>query len=337
MSNRIFFFDLLRFVAAIAVVAIHALGPYRHLLGEIPTPEWIAAVGLNSLSRWAVPVFIMITGALMLSDKRPFDPVTFFKRRLGKVLVPFLVWSLFYAWFSGWSISGYAAQTSTQVLLEFFSHPTYYHLGFFYYFLPLYFVVPVFKWLMANYDHKALAAYAGLWLLTTTLFLFKIDGPWSHELWLYAGYLLLGWYLYHVELTKRLMQGFVAAGIIAAIVTVMMVIEPSLALQEYKVGRWLSYKTINTIVIVAAIFIAARYFAPRLSEASKQVVSFVSQYSLGVYLLHPIFLWPMIELEWYRLLPAWLSIPLWTLVAGSAALWLSWVLAKSSKTRWLTP
>ncbi|MCV5744443.1 acyltransferase family protein, partial [Escherichia coli] len=73
MRERVRFFDLLRCVAAVAVIAIHVLAPYRNELGVIPMDQWLTAVGVNSVTRWAVPVFILITGALMLSDTRPFD------------------------------------------------------------------------------------------------------------------------------------------------------------------------------------------------------------------------------------------------------------------------
>ncbi len=36
----------------------------------------------------------------MLSDSRPFDLAYYLKRRLGKVMLPFVVWSVFYAWLS---------------------------------------------------------------------------------------------------------------------------------------------------------------------------------------------------------------------------------------------
>ncbi|MFA0698675.1 acyltransferase family protein, partial [Vibrio sp. 10N.222.49.C9] len=73
MRQRVLFFDLARCVAAIAVIAIHVLAPYRHQYGVIPFDEWFTAISINSISRWAVPVFILISGALMLSDRRPFD------------------------------------------------------------------------------------------------------------------------------------------------------------------------------------------------------------------------------------------------------------------------
>ncbi len=143
-KQRVFFFDLLRCVAATAVIAIHVLAPYRDGLGVLPFSEWATAVSVNGVSRWAVPVFILITGALMLSDGREFDLRYYLQRRLGKVLVPFIVWSAFYAYLSGWSLVGFDSQVSLEVLQHSWQHETYYHLGFFYYFIPLYFVIPFF-------------------------------------------------------------------------------------------------------------------------------------------------------------------------------------------------
>ncbi|MGB2080006.1 MAG: acyltransferase, partial [Vibrio sp.] len=130
-KQRVFFFDLLRCVAAVAVIAIHVLAPYRDTLGVLPFNQWFTAVAVNGASRWAVPVFILISGALLLSDQRPFDLKYYVQRRLGKVLIPFIVWSIFYAYLSGWSASGFDADLAKDVLANSYHHDTYYHLGFF--------------------------------------------------------------------------------------------------------------------------------------------------------------------------------------------------------------
>ncbi|MDC5849417.1 acyltransferase [Vibrio europaeus] len=337
MRERVLFFDLLRCVAAVAVIAIHVLAPYRDELGQIPFGEWVTAVGVNSVSRWAVPVFILITGALMLSDTRPFDAKYYVKRRLGKVLIPFLIWSLFYAYLSGWSINGFDALEAKQVFADSTTHATYYHLGFFYYFIPLYFVIPFFQYVVRQYGDSSLYAFVAIWLVTTLLFLFDIDGVWSNELWLYSGYLPLGYLLYRrVPLTKGYVAIFALLGSVALFTTAYMVISDSLTQGEYTVERWLSYKTLNVILAASMIFMLCRYFGEGLSQKSNQVIGFISKNSLGIYILHPIFLWPMKELGWYQGHPAWV-IPLWIVLSGAGALALSWLLSQSSRTRWLLP
>lgn len=337
MRERVLFFDLLRCVAAVAVIAIHVLAPYRHELGVIPFGEWATAVGVNSVTRWAVPVFILITGALMLSDTRPFDAKYYVKRRLGKVLVPFLIWSLFYALLSGLTATGYDFSATSEVLAESPSHATYYHLGFFYYFIPLYFVIPLFQYVVKQSGPSALYAFVAVWLLTSLLYLMKIDGPWSNELWLYSGYLPLGYLLYQrVPLSKGMVSLFVLLGGAALFTTAYMVITNSVAAEQYTVGRWLSYKTLNVIFAASMIFMLCRYFGEGLSSQANKVVGFISQHSLGIYILHPIFLWPMKEFGWYQGHPAWV-IPVWIVLSGGGALMLSNLLSKSAKTRWLLP
>ncbi|HCJ4668602.1 acyltransferase [Vibrio parahaemolyticus] len=337
MRERVLFFDLLRCVAAVAVIAIHVLAPYRNELGVIPMDQWLTAVGVNSVTRWAVPVFILITGALMLSDTRPFDGKYYVKRRLGKVLVPFLIWSTFYAYLSGWTAQGFDFETVKEVLSNSPFHATYYHLGFFYYFIPLYFVIPLFQWMARNVDDNVLYTYLAFWMFTSTLFLFKIDGPWSNQMWLYMGYLPLGYVLFQkVPLNRSMVTLFTGFGLVALAVTFTMVVTNSLEAEKYTVGRWLSYKTLNVILAASMIFMLCRYFGEGLPKNVQKVVSFISQHSLGIYLLHPIFLWPMKEFGWYTGHPGWV-IPVWIVLSGVGALAMSYLFSKSAKTRWLLP
>src|SRR4051812_7155042 len=88
----------LRLIALFAVIMLHVsaipLGQYGHL----PTVTWLTADFYNALVRFAVPVFVMITGALTLHREYEFGP--FLKKRLSRVVVPFLFWSLVYVWYS---------------------------------------------------------------------------------------------------------------------------------------------------------------------------------------------------------------------------------------------
>ncbi|MGC9400849.1 acyltransferase [Vibrio genomosp. F10 str. 9ZC157] len=337
MRERVQFFDLLRCVAAVAVIAIHVLAPYRHELGSIPFDQWLTAVSINGVSRWAVPVFILISGALMLSDQRPFDAKYYVKRRLGKVLLPFIIWSLFYAYLSGWTLAGYDIGVTKQVLSDSLTHSTYYHLGFFYYFIPLYFVIPLLQIFVRRTTDEAVYALVAVWLFTTVLYLFKVDGPWSNQFWLYSGYLPLGYVLFKkVPLNKTSVGIFTGLGVIALVATVVSVVNLSVTADAYTVGRWLSYKTLNVILAASMVFMLCRYFGESLSEKTRKVVGVISQNSLGIYILHPIFLWPMKEFGWYQGHPAWV-IPVWIVVSGAGALLLSVLFSHSAKTRWLLP
>lgn len=337
MAKRVFYFDLLRCVAAIAVIAIHVLAPYRHELGLIAFSDWFSAIVINSASRWAVPVFIMISGALMLSDSRPFELKTYTLRRVSKVVVPFLVWSVFYAYFSGWSSNGYDSALFAASLFDIVHTETYYHLGFFYYFIPLYLVIPFLQLLVRNVDNAGLIVLCALWILSTGLYLFQIDGLWSNSLWLYSGYLILGYLLHqYADQIKSYFVVVLLFGLFCISVSIMMVADMSLNEGAYRVGRWLSYKTLNTVVASSMIFLLCCYLAPKISVSMQIVVSFVSKYSLGIYIIHPVILWPMKTLGWHHGNPL-VIIPIWIGISFCGALLISWVISINHRTAWLLP
>ena len=74
----------------------------------------------------------------------------------------------------------------------------------------------------------------------------------------------------------------------------------------------------------------------KFSESARSRLAVLSRYSLGVYLLHPIFLWPLRNYDWYFVNPL-IAIPVWTFIAGGLALGTSWLLSRSPKTAWLVP
>ncbi len=335
---RLLSLDVMRCVAAIAVVAIHVLGPYRLLLGEIPIDQWNFAVSLNSASRWAVPVFILITGALLLGDQREFCLRRYITSRVIKVVVPFLVWSLIYAGVTNVSLEGFDVQHFSDMLKNAPWQETYYHLGFFYYFIPLYLLAPFFQYWVKSQQWELLYVYLCLWLITSALHLYGVTSWWSVDLWLYSGYLPLGYLLFHRCPNHSVVMGLavVAAGI-AIVFTAWHVLALSANNGVYTVGRWLSYKTVNVVIVASGVFLLCRYLALRLPVISHSSIHFIARHSLAMYILHPLFLIPYIEMQLYdQQHPAWV-IPVWVVLAGSGSLVMGWLIGKSPRTRWLLP
>ena len=58
--------DYLRVIAIIAVITIHSTTSFYARFGEIGMLDWWLANLLNSASRFAIPLFVMISGALLL-------------------------------------------------------------------------------------------------------------------------------------------------------------------------------------------------------------------------------------------------------------------------------
>lgn len=333
IQKKVFYIELLRVVAAFAVVAIHVLGPYRFLMGETPHADWVSAIAINGASRWAVPVFIMITGALLLSDTRPFSVRYFVQRRVMKVLLPFVAWSVFYAVLAGISLQNVNWAETVQRLIAFPVEETYYHLGFFYYFIPLYVLVPVLRPVAQRDDPGLLYALLGSWLVLCAARLMGVSLGWAEDLVLYGGYLLLGFVLHQSKLPLR---GLLLLGLLALVATEYTAISESVSSERYTSAGWFSYKTLNTVLIAAMVFRLCQSWASRISDAAQRTVTNISRYSLGIYLVHPLILWPVREFSFMPSM-AWLTIPLMTLAVFGLSYVASVGLSKSRFTAWLVP
>ncbi|MCC7407827.1 MAG: acyltransferase [Phycisphaeraceae bacterium] len=83
----------LRSLAISAVVLIHVhvfLGP------PLDQPAGHAGYILSAAAHWAVPVFIMLSGALLLDPARTDSTPAFYRRRLLRIGLPTVAWSAFY-------------------------------------------------------------------------------------------------------------------------------------------------------------------------------------------------------------------------------------------------
>ncbi len=340
LPQNYFYIDLLRTVAAIAVVIIHVIGPYRSLLGDIPDYDWLSAIGFNTASRWAVPVFIMISGALMLPDTRPFNFNYFLSRRMSKVLVPFLTWSLFYSLLGGVIVTSgsftYDAQAASELIRMFPEEETWYHLGYYHYFIPLYFAIPFLAPAVQQMSDDQLCMLVLGWLLLTLLYLLRVESAWYIDMVMYGGYLILGYAMVRITLQPQQQKALVWAGCLALVTGFYATWDQSSSAGSYSPGRLTSYKTLNTAVIAAMVFLLCRNHADKLGSRWKKLVGFIGRYSLGLYLVHPLVLWPV---RHWELQPGFtlLTVPLVTAVVIAITLGLVWLMGKSRVTAWMVP
>ena len=85
-ENNIEWLDSLRALAIIGVIMIHISSPVVKMsYGGNMIYWWIGNI-INSSIRFAVPVFLMISGATMLNRKYKLGE--FYKKRMMRVLLP---------------------------------------------------------------------------------------------------------------------------------------------------------------------------------------------------------------------------------------------------------
>nr|WP_129730780.1 acyltransferase family protein [Parabacteroides goldsteinii] len=101
---HIVWLDVLRFVAILMVIACHCTDPFNASPESRANPE-INFLGsaYGSMLRACVPLFVMITGFLLLPVRQ--EASVFYKKRIPRVFFPFLIWSVLFnlaPWFIQW-------------------------------------------------------------------------------------------------------------------------------------------------------------------------------------------------------------------------------------------
>lgn len=87
-TKRIFYYDVLRAIAIIGIVFCHAAGYF--VLTGMGKPNFFIAAFFDCFRDFSIPIFVMLSGALLL--KRKDSLIDFFKKRLSRLLIPFIFW-----------------------------------------------------------------------------------------------------------------------------------------------------------------------------------------------------------------------------------------------------
>lgn len=89
-----YWIDYLKTLAIIAVIILHVTAAFYPNYNDLNITEWWNVNILNSLSRFCVPLFIMISGALLLGKN--IETISFYKKRSLRLLPATIFWSLFF-------------------------------------------------------------------------------------------------------------------------------------------------------------------------------------------------------------------------------------------------
>lgn len=324
----------LRLIALLAVIVLHVSAIPLGLYGHTPLNTWLAADFYNALVRFAVPVFVMITGALTLHKE--YELGSFLKKRLSRVVVPFLFWSLVYVWYSWYiEILVFTGDTWTDVklVLHQLKYSASYHLWYVYMLIGLYFFIPVISIFVRHATKRQLEYFLAMWMIAMLIaepglsrFNPQVD---IHYFSGYAGYLVLGHYLtFHVNYSRKLVIGmwvlFFSLLMIIAVATYL--------LYKYTTFGTLFYEPLGPPIalLAASVFLLGRFTRLQLPAVMLNTKDFACKYNYGIYLSHALVLYFLDDPFGitFKLCTPILSIPLTAFIAFVISLLLVWLLSK---------
>lgn len=207
-SNYQYEMDVLRVLACFLVVWQHVTECYYILPGfeNVSYSDKAIVSWINSLTPIEVPLFVMISGYLLLPMKTGASE--FFRRRVVRVLLPFFVWCVIYALY-------YVVQRGDSwhdVVMNILHIPVNFgteigHMWFIYMITGLYILTPVISPWLNQCSKRQLQCYLLLWGFTNCLPYIHLAFPavlgecfWNPSPMLYyftgfAGYYVLGFYI----------------------------------------------------------------------------------------------------------------------------------------------
>jgi surface polysaccharide O-acyltransferase-like enzyme len=98
--------DIIRILGTVVVVIGHVCDMELYNGSQLGTLNWHVLNVWDSFSRWAVPIYIMLSGSLLLDPHRTEAPSKFYHKRLMRIGVPLVFWSFFFMWldvyYTGW-------------------------------------------------------------------------------------------------------------------------------------------------------------------------------------------------------------------------------------------
>ncbi len=284
--------DFARVAGMVAVVVAHVFAPaIRFDLTDQNTPAWWGAAAISAASRFCVPLFIIISGALLLAPAAGRRPMDFYRRRLDRIAIPLAVWCTFYLglrYFTADELSG------VEALREILGGGVYYHLYFLFVLAGLYAVTPFLRVIVLDSSDRILRAFAivllsiGALNQAAVVLLETGQGNAATQFLPYLGYFVGGLLVARARLTRRLVRIGAASMLVGIILT--------------SVGGWalsvgmgsvyveyvllpLSPSVMLTAFGAVILLRAVPRRAPRLT--SSPMIARLSALSFGVYLVHP--------------------------------------------------
>jgi len=279
-KERIFYYDFLRAFAIIAVIICHVdifFGPL------ITPPEIIFKTTFHDIGRIGVPIFLMISGALLLN--REYELPSFIKKRFTRIIYPFIFWMIL-------TIIGlkFANYNNEYIWNMFIGNPSI--TWYFWTLIGIYLAIPIFNSFIREYGEKGMEYFLIIWFITILLQTFNHYPPIPslkfNVFAEYIGYPILGYYL----TSKQFKMNDKKVCIIGSIILI-------ISLMTYV---YIDYNCINLIESIylnipivfmgSGMFLFIKYldklnkFDSMKNNVLGKIITSISIYSYGIYFSH---------------------------------------------------
>lgn len=311
--------DLTRATAALLVVALHTFGHWLYSLGSIPNSAWQIFNWIDSSTRASVPLFFMLSGALLLGREKQWN---FLWRRASRIIPPLLFFSVVaFVFTSTLDRANYVSPW------RWITTPAYFHLWFFYKIAALY---PIFFIMNpSRIDPRAgfFVSLCGVLVFGGGIEQWKIAAFTGHEVTF--AYLLYGFGGYFGSFCRFTRRDAIVCGVVFVACVVWIAIGTSeRSFKAHTLDETLyGYVAIPVVIAAFAGFVSLKVLGESVfvkrSAAASRAVRLLSRHSIGIYGLHAFILqfsYLVIPAAWTQGRPVVFSVLIYAFVVATSLL-----------------
>lgn len=342
--TRQYNYDLLRIISCIAVVMIHVSTTYKSAYTNETDPYRIhvaATVIYNTLSRFAVPCFMMLSGALLLSNDKNRDFRFFYRKSFINIGIPTIIFSIIY--FLGSLaiavakivIKGSSFTVLIKPIKSMIEGAPFYHMWYLYTLIGVYFFIPIILRVKSDISEKSFTIASWIFFVVASVsgFTSTFKLHWGvAKVICYVGYILIGY-----QINKSISKKNNVKGILCILLAIVL-----LLLQSYvQYGHTIALITeenepypiignFNPVIMLAAIFIFIGFTCLSINCDKLQRLS---TDTFEIYLFHA-GVWSVMSGVLFKLAGG-MTDPIYTIPLGIIFVFLlSWALCPIYKKIW---
>jgi len=328
--------DNIKLLATLAVIGIH-VSAYGVGLEYAPGHgnfNWWVSNFYESWFRCSVPLFVMITGSLLLPQDITLN--TFLRKRFNRILLPFLFWSAIYIAYN------LAIRFRTQPnpsnnlggwLWIQISQGAQYHLWYVYMLIGLYLFIPILQPWIKTASNKTILYFLGIWIIVLLLNQLSILKNSALDLRYfsgYIGYLILGYYISdRMIIGAKVYKTAILLLVIGFAITFWGTYLVTKAQGSFS-STFYDFLTVNVCLLSIGAFIVIKGSSGKGSDnAIGNLRNVISKYGYGIYLCHPFLLNFMVHFKLdYKLLNPVIGIPLTSIICMALSFVLVYLIGK---------
>ena len=302
-NSRIIFMDWLRIISSFFIILIHLTAVYFYKF-PIKSYKWKIIYFYNGLSRFGLPIFFMISGALFL--KRDLSLKNIFNKYIKRIFIHLLLWSIIYSITKNKLMKSYIKKIIFEIIKG------HYHLWYLYATIGLYINIPFSREITKNerlLKYFIILYFIIIFIIPNSMniisyyskdiyYLFKnINSKLNlNNFSINTFYFIFGYYLDNKKYIKKIIRIiiYILGGIGFFITTI---ISYNISIKNNKKLNLFNLYYLNIFFASTSVFIFFKNNFNNLNIIIKRnnIIQIIAKYTFGIYLIHPLIIEKIIK------------------------------------------